>query len=80
VTPLQAARGHLAKAQEFLAEAKSALARFGSKPGSGWINRGSRHAGCYGFPGVISARKTCTRPVQRSEGPDHQRSLLNHLT
>jgi hypothetical protein len=26
VTPLQAARGHLAKAQEFLAEAKSALA------------------------------------------------------
>lgn len=67
MTPLQAARGHLSKAQEFLAEAKSALA-------NGHLNAATSNAV---IAGINAKDAICLVLVGKtSKADDHRQAVV----
>jgi len=69
MTPLQAARGHLSKAQEFLAEAKSALA-------NGHLNAATSNAV---IAGINAKDAICLVLVGKTSKADDHRQAVTEL-
>ena len=69
MTPLQAARGHLSKAQEFLAEAKSALA-------NGQLNAATSNAV---IAGINAKDAICLVLVGKTSKADDHRQAVTEL-